>query len=217
MFLLLFGPTNHVQTVDSVMLYIVGVSAILLLGVTAAMIYFVIKFNRKKGHKPKDIHGNVWLETLWIGIPTILVLTMFYYGYIGFMETRDVPDDAMVVRVTARMWQFKFEYLEGKTSDTLYVPLGKPIKLEMESVDVNHAFFVPAFRIKEDVVYGRKSYLYFKPEELGSYDVACAEYCGLNHSMMYTKVVVVPEPEFKKWLKKKDEPANETKKEEGKS
>jgi len=205
MFLLLSGPTNHVQTVDNVMLFIVAISVFLLLGITATMIYFVFKFNRKKGHEPKDIHGNFWLEAVWITIPTLLVLAMFYYGYIGFMDTREIPKDAMTIRVTARMWQWEFEYVNGKKADTLYVPLGKPIKLEMESMDVNHSLFIPAFRIKEDVVYGRKSYLFFQPEEIGDYDIACAEYCGLNHSMMYSKVKVMEKTDFDSWVEKKEE------------
>ncbi|MDH7604659.1 MAG: cytochrome c oxidase subunit II [Melioribacter sp.] len=196
------APTIHTETVDFVMLYIVGIAVVLLLGVTITMIYFVIKYNRKKGHKPVDIHGNLWLEIIWIVIPTILVLSMFYFGYTGFIEIRRVPKDAFVVNVTARMWQWEFKYGNGKVTDTLYVPVNKPIKLEMESADVNHSFYIPAFRIKEDAIVGRKTYLYFTPQKIGDYDVACAEYCGLGHSMMYTKVKVISEEQFNEWYKK---------------
>lgn len=201
------GPTSHVETVDSVFLYIVGISVILLLGVTAAMIYFVFKYHRKKGHKPKDIHGSILLETIWIVIPTILVLSMFYYGYIGFEEMRTFPDDAREIKVVARMWEWEFNYENGKKTDTLYVPLGETIKLSMESLDVNHSFYIPAFRVKEDVIAGKINYLGFKPEKVGDYDIACAEYCGLNHSMMYSKVVVMPQNEFEAWYASKEEPA----------
>lgn len=197
------GPTSYVETVDSVMFYIVGISVILLLGITAVMIYFVIKYNRKKGHEPVDIHGNVILETIWIIIPTILVLSMFYYGYTGFIELRTYPEDSMEINVTARMWDWDFNYENGKKTDTLYVPVGQPIKLLMESLDVNHSFFIPAFRVKEDVIAGKINTLGFKAEETGSYDIACAEYCGLKHSLMYTKVVVMPENEFNIWYEKK--------------
>ena len=152
-------PTEHVQTVDSVMLYIVVISAILLIGITATMIIFVFKYHRKKGHKPVDIPSNIVLETVWIVIPTLLVLSMFYYGYEGFKEIRDVPDDAFTVNVTARMWQWEFKYENGKTTDTLYVPLGKPILLKMESLDVNHSLYIPSFRIKEDVIAGQVNHL----------------------------------------------------------
>ena len=202
MFLFLTGssPTSTTDAVDSVMLYIVAISVVLLLGITATMIFFVFKYHRKKGHKPVDIHGNVILEIIWIGIPTLLVLSMFYYGYTGFREIRSFPDDAMIIDVQAQMWQWSFNYDTGKRTDTLYVPLNQPIKLEMESIDVNHSLYIPAFRIKEDVIPNRINYLAFTPEELGDYDIACAEYCGLDHSDMYTKVVVIPRDEFDIWV-----------------
>lgn len=193
------APTAHVESVDFVMLYIVIISVILLLGITATMIYFVFKYNRKKGHQPVDIHGNILLEIVWIIIPTVLVLSMFYFGYTSFRDFRERPENPFVVKVTAKMWQFTFEYPNGKKTDTLYVPNHTPIDLELKSVDVNHSFYIPAFRIKEDVVYGLTHHLYFTPKELGDYDVACAEYCGLNHSKMYTKVKVIHENDFTTW------------------
>ena len=202
--LMLFSQiaSQKTEMVDDIMLYIVGISVILLVGITITMIYFVFKYHRKKGHKPVDIHGNIWLEVIWIGIPTILVLTMFFYSYSGYKVLRTVPDDAFEINVTARMWQWEFNYENGKKTDTLYVPVNKPILLTMESVDVNHSFFIPAFRIKEDVVAGRTNYLTFTPEIVEDYDIACAEYCGLNHSMMYSKVVVMPAEQFTAWYGK---------------
>ncbi len=197
------APTQHVETVDFVMLYIVGISVILLLGITIVMVYFVFKYNRKKGHQPVDIHGNLWLEIIWIAIPTILVLSMFYFGYTGFRDYRSVPKDAYLIKATARMWAWEFNYDNGKKIDTLYVPQSVPIKVELISLDVNHSLYIPAFRIKEDVIVGRTNYLSFKADEIGSYDIACAEYCGLNHSMMYSKVKVLPKDEFYKWLNEK--------------
>lgn len=199
------SPTAHAESVDLVMIYIVAISVLLLVGVTAAMIYFVFKYNRKKGHQPVDIAENLPLEITWIVIPTILVLSMFYFGYNSFRDSRIVPANSFTVDVTARMWQFSFKYPNGKTTDTLYVPVNTPIKLVMESVDVNHAFFIPAFRIKEDIVHGRKTILPFTPSEIGDYDVACAEYCGLNHSAMYTKVKVISKAGFNNWYNAKGE------------
>lgn len=201
-------PTVHVESVDFVMLYIVGISVILLLGITATMIYFVFKYNRKKGHQPVDIEHNTLLEVVWIVIPTILVLSMFYFGYTSFRENQNIPENSFKVNVTARMWQFSFQYVNGKQTDTLYVPVNTPIKLEMTSQDVNHAFFIPAFRIKEDVINGKKTYLGFTAKEIGDYDVACAEYCGLNHSAMYTKVKVLPKEQFDNWYNQKIEKSN---------
>ena len=190
------NPTAYVQTVDSVMLFIIVISLIFLLGITAAMIYFVFKYNRKKGIKPVDIHGSLLLETIWFVVPTILVMAMFYYGFIGYKEFKNIPDNALEINVTARMWDWDFVYENGLNLDTLYVPINQPIKLNMISMDVNHSFYIPAFRIKQDVIAGSSHYLVFNPTKEGSYNIACAEYCGLNHSAMYTKVVVMPENEY---------------------
>ncbi len=194
------APTTHVETVDFVMLYIVGISVILLLGITITMIYFVIKYNRKKGHKPVDIHNNIALEVVWIVIPTLLVLSMFYFGYNGFMDLRRVDKNAYTIEATARMWAWQFTYDNSFKTDTLYVPVNQTITLKLKSVDVNHSLFIPAFRIKEDVIMGRTNSLSFKAKETGAFDIACAEYCGLNHSMMYSKVIVMPKNEFDLWL-----------------
>jgi cytochrome c oxidase subunit 2 len=133
---------------------------------------------------------------------------MFYFGYTSFREIKDIPENSFKVNVTARMWHFSFQYENGKQTDTLYVPVNTPIKLEMTSQDVNHAFFIPAFRIKEDVINGKKTYLGFTAKEIGDYDVACAEYCGLNHSAMYTKVKVLPKEQFDNWYNQKIEKSN---------
>lgn len=210
MFAFLSGtaPSSTTQTVDNVMLFITGISVILLLGVTAVMIFFVFKYHRKKGHKPKDIHGNIWLEILWIGIPTILVLAMFYYGYLGFSSIRNIPENAYEIEVTARMWAWEFNYPNGKQTDTLYVPVDQPIKLTMTSADVNHSLYIPAFRIKEDVIAGRSNYLSFTAETEGEYVIECAEYCGLKHSMMFSAVIAMSQNDFDKWLNEDQDSVN---------
>lgn len=192
---------NQANTVDWVMTYIVVISVILLFGITFAMIYFVFKYNRKKGHKPVDIHGNIILETIWIVIPTILVLTMFYFGYEGYKQGRYIPEDAYYVSVKAKMWDWDFIYDNGKQTDTLYVPNNRTIVLEMESFDVNHSLFIPTYRVKKDVIAGKTNYLVFTPDIEGTFDITCAEYCGLEHSDMYTSVVVLSPENFENWLK----------------
>jgi cytochrome c oxidase subunit 2 len=142
------APTTHVETVDFVMLYIVGISVILLLGVTATMIYFVFKYHRKKGHKPVDIPHNTLLEVIWIVVPTILVLSMFYYGYTGFAESRKIPDNAFESKATARMWAWEFNYANGIKTDTMYVPVNTPIMVELKSVDVTHSMYIRLSELK---------------------------------------------------------------------
>jgi cytochrome c oxidase subunit 2 len=197
------GPSNFVESVDTAFWIVMVISVIFLVLITFLMIYFVIRYNKKRNPKAKNIHGSIPLEITWTVIPTILVLVMFWFGWVGYKEMSNVPDDAMVINVTAQMWKWTFEYDNGVKSDTLYIPANRNIRLNLHSLDVNHAFFVPAFRVKKDVIPNRNNYVWFNISETGSYDVACAEYCGLNHWNMYTKVVVVPVQNFNFWLDNK--------------
>lgn len=193
------AASSFAERVDHIFLFILIVSVFSLALITFLMVFFSIKYARKKNIPPENIEGHNLLEVIWTVVPTILVMAMFYYGFIGFKQMRHVPADAMVVNVTGRMWSWLFEYDGGIQSDVLRVPLGKPVKLALSSQDVIHSFFVPAFRIKEDAVPGMNNYLWFEPTKVGSYDVQCAEYCGLRHSYMLTKVEVLPEEDFKAW------------------
>jgi cytochrome c oxidase subunit 2 len=193
--------SSSAAAVDKAFLFIAGISAALLAGVTFFMVYFVVKYNRKKNPNPQDIEGNLLLEILWTVIPVIIVLGMFYYGMKGFVFVRAVPEGAMPVKATARMWTWEFEYENGKKSNELKVPVSKPVKLSINSLDVIHSLYIPAFRIKEDAVPGLETYLWFRPDEKGTYDIFCTEYCGAGHSQMLSKVIVMPEEEFAKWYK----------------
>lgn len=190
---------NIAEQVDTTFFIIVGISFFFLVVVAIFMIYFAIKYSKKRNTVPANITGNTKLEILWTVIPTILVLVMFFSGYAGFKNMRNAPEDSFVVKVIGRMWVWNFEYDNGKKSDTLYVPLGRPVKMEITSADVNHSFYIPGYRVKEDAIPGRKNYLWFQPVSIGSYNIECAEYCGLNHSAMYSKVVVMPDADFQKW------------------
>jgi cytochrome c oxidase subunit 2 len=185
--------------VDRTFLFIVGISVALLALVTGLMIYFVIKYSRKRNPQATEVEGNTFLEILWTVVPTALVIAMFYYGWIGFKAMREVPKNAMTVNVTAQMWFWRFEYANGLQTDVLRVPVGKPVKLELTSLDVVHSLYMPAFRVKEDAVPGTDTYLWFQAEEEGLYDIFCAEYCGTEHSSMTTKVEAIPLEEFREW------------------
>jgi len=186
--------------VDSAFLFILWICVFMLALITFLMVYFVIKYRRDKNPTPTNIEGNFLLEVAWTVIPTILVMAMFYYGWIGYQEMENVPEDAMAVKVTGQMWSWSFEYDNGKTSNELAVPLGKPVKLNLYSRDVLHSFYVPAFRVKKDVVPGVKNFLWFTADEEGTYDIFCTEYCGVRHSSMLAKVVVMAEEKFDAWL-----------------
>lgn len=193
-----------VEAVDPVFYFIFGVSILCLIGIAIAMVYFVIRYSRKRCPVPESQKDdNFWLETTWTIIPTIIVLLMFWFGWEGYLSLRRVPEGAMSVQANARMWSWLFTYENGKTSDKLYVPVGQPIKVKLLSDDVLHSFFVPAFRVKRDCVPGMENYVWFVAEESGSYDIFCAEYCGVAHADMVTTVEAVPEAEFTAWLQDK--------------
>ncbi len=194
--------SNFVQSVNSTFIFIVAICVFFLVLITTLMIVFVVKYNSKKNVKAKNIHGNVMLEVLWTVVPTILVLIMFWLGWTGYKQMRDAPKDSMVVDVYAQMWSWSFQYANGVKTDTLYVPLDKPVKVMLHSKDVDHSFYVPAFRVKEDVIPSRDNSAWFQATHLGTYDVFCAEYCGLRHSYMYSAVVVMPPDKFDSWMKK---------------
>lgn len=179
---------------------ITGVSVALLVGITAFMIFCLVRYDRRRHPVAAQIEGNLLAETIWTVIPTLLVLWMFFEGWSGFRYLREVPPGAMTVRVDARMWVWSYAYENGARSDTLFVPVGRPIRLVLTSRDVVHSFFVPAFRVKEDAVPGRENYLWFEAAAPGTYDVFCAEYCGEHHSRMLSKIVAMPPAEFEAYL-----------------
>ncbi|MGA2295971.1 MAG: cytochrome c oxidase subunit II [FCB group bacterium] len=194
-----FWPSKYAQSVDMVMIYIVAISVVLLLIVTFAMVYFVIRYNRKRNPVASQIEGNTTLEVIWIVVPVILVLSMFYFGYTLYHQSRIIPKDAIQITATARMWSWAFTYPNGKTADSLFVPIDKPVKITLKSMDVNHSLFIPAFRIKEDVIAGRENYMVITPGKVGMYDIECSQYCGLNHSHMYSKFIVLSQEDYNRW------------------
>ncbi len=197
---MLLGPSNTAGKVEDAFLFIVVCCVILLIIVTITMVVFLIKYNRDRHARPERVKENIALEIVWTVIPTILVIFMFYFGWVDFDYIRNPPKDALAVDVTARQWSWLFEYAGGKQSDVLYVPIGKPVKLVLTSADVIHSLFIPAFRIKEDCVPGMKTHLWFTADEIGVYDLFCTEYCGLGHSHMRSTVHVMTAENFAKWL-----------------
>ena len=196
---MVIAQSEFVKSVDFAFFFIIAISVFFLVLITGLMIYFVFKYSRKKNPRATNIHGSVPLEILWTVIPTILVLFMFYFGWVGYQEMSRIPEDSMVVTVTAQMWKFSFKYDNGKVTDTLYVPVNRPVKVVLNSIDVNHAFYIPAFRVKKDIIPGKGNTAWFTATEVGSHPIFCAEYCGLNHSYMYTEVVVLSLDDFIAW------------------
>lgn len=196
------GVSSYADQVDGALMFIMVVSAIIMAGIMLFVVYCLIKYNKNKHPVPVDNKGNVLLEITWTIIPTIIVMAMFYYGWEGYALMRAVPKNAMEITVKAKKWSWYYKYANGKGSSLLKVPINKPVKLLLESEDIIHSFFVPAFRIKEDCIPGRQNYLWFQAEEQGLFDVLCAEYCGDLHSAMLSKVEVVPQDQFQEWYDK---------------
>ena len=199
------------EVVDQVFFYILAITVFLLGLITFLMVYFVIRYQKKRNPKPSEIHENIWLEIIWTVVPTLLVLTMFYYGMTGFNFLKKAPADALKIKVIARQWSWLFEYENGMKSTELKVPVGKPIKLSLTSQDVIHGFYTPAFRIKQDVVPGMTNTLWFQPTGEGTFDVFCTQYCGLQHATMVTKIKVLPVEAFNQWYQKGKEEIEATK------
>jgi cytochrome c oxidase subunit 2 len=191
--------SNFVTGVDSAFMLILGICFFFLIGLTFTMLYFVYKYNKKKNPVATQIKGSATLEVVWTVIPVILVLVMFYYGWGAWTPMTNPPKDTFNIKLEARMWNFTFEYENGKKTDTLFVPQNKAIKMGLNSLDVVHGFYIPAFRIKVDIVPGREKMSWFIPQVLGNYDLFCSEYCGMNHSYMITMIKVLPEDVFNKW------------------
>ena len=191
--------SNFVAGVDRAFLVILGISFLFLIGLTIIMIYFIYRYNKKRNPKATQIKGSNTLEIIWTVIPTILVLVMFYYGWAGWKPMKDAPEDSFEIDVIARMWNFTFEYDNGRITDTLFVPMNKPVKLNLKAMDVIHSVYIPSFRVKEDVVPGLDKFMWFMPQQEGTFELFCTEYCGLQHSYMYNWVKVMPQTEFDSW------------------
>jgi cytochrome c oxidase subunit 2 len=181
--------------------------------IVVPLVYSLIVFRRKKGDMTDAVHmeGNYTLEITWTIIPLFLVLVFAYLGSYSLGLTRRVDPNAMVIKVRAQQWTWSFEYPEygGFVSDELHIPVDKQVVLQMESADVIHSFWVPEFRVKQDVVPGRVTEYRITPTVIGSYKVRCSEMCGVSHAYMEKPVIVSAEGDFTAWVSKQQAAAAE--------
>jgi cytochrome c oxidase subunit II len=192
---------NPIQGVDQAFWYILSLSALLLISMTAVMIYFVIRYRRSRHPDSVDIRGNWILEVVWTVVPTILALSMFWVGWSSYTGLRNVPPGALEIDCFAQMFSWIFVYDNDKeTENELVVPENTPVKINVTSLDVIHGLYIPAFRVKVDAVKNMPTYVWFRTGEQGSFDIFCTEYCGTGHSSMHGKVRVVSQSEYTKWL-----------------
>jgi cytochrome c oxidase subunit 2 len=164
--------TNYSDKVDDAFLFILSVIVFFFVAISITIVVFLVKYRAREGRVAKQIEGNNMLEVIWTVIPLILVLVMFYFGWRGWKPMfSKAPKDAMVINTTSRMWNFGFEYENGKRTDTLYIPANKAIKLDLESIDVIHSIYIPAFRLKQDMVPGDNKSVWFIANEPGRHDL----------------------------------------------
>jgi cytochrome c oxidase subunit 2 len=193
----MFATTT--AAVNSAFIIIIAFGFLLFALIIFFTVYFAVRYRRSRNPVPTDIGGNWLLEAAWIVASVALALGMFFYGLTGFRFLKNRPVDSIAVHVTARQWSWLFTYANGRKSADLVVPQGKNIVLTMETLDVIHGLFIPSFRIKQDVVPGMKTYAWFKASDLGSFDILCSQYCGLEHSKMLATVYVVTPEVYQKW------------------
>lgn len=177
------------------------IACVILLG---GMVYFVVKYQRRSDNdKTAHITHSYILEFLWSFIPLVIFLGIFYWGWVVYEKTRTFPSNALEVNITGRQWAWDMTYPTGKkVTNELVIPVETPVVLNMTSVDVIHSFYVPSFRVKQDVVPGKRSKMWFQSNKLGDYELFCTEYCGTAHSGMIGKVRVVTRAEYDVWIKK---------------
>ncbi len=187
---------------DALFLFLIGVSLFFALLIAGLIVYFMVHFRRRPGvdHDP-DAHGSLALEALWTAVPFALSMVMFFWGASLYATIRHVPADALEIDVVGKQWMWKLQHMEGRREiDELHVPIGRPVKLVMTSEDVIHSFYVPAFRLKQDVVPGRYATMWFEATKPGTYHLFCAEYCGTLHSGMIGRIVAMEPAAFEAWL-----------------
>ncbi|TAK18352.1 MAG: cytochrome c oxidase subunit II [Acidobacteria bacterium] len=188
--------------VDYLYFFILGVSAFFAVLVSVLVLVFAIKYRRNKPEDiGADIHGSLSLELLWTGIPFILAMVMFVWGAQVFFTLSKPPADSMDVFVVGKQWMWKVQHPEGvREINELHVPINRPVRLTMGSEDVIHDFFIPAFRVKMDVVPGKLTTMWFTATKAGEYHIFCAEYCGTKHSGMIGTVTAMEPQDYEAWL-----------------
>lgn len=203
------GASSHSTSIDELFWFLI-VSCTLLFLLVVVPLAFIIFYYRRKDPKQRAVSQkdhNFWLESLWTFLPLVYLGVLFMWGFYQYMDLYVVPHDARELKVIGQKWQWSVDYADDDFSVAgigaeIAVPVNMPVKLVMASQDVIHSFFIPNMRVKQDVVPGRYSTLWFKPTKIGEYPILCAEYCGDLHSQMMAKLLVLSEEDYAEWLMK---------------
>ena len=197
--------------VDNLFLFAFGIALFFTFLIFLLIAYFAIRYRKRTPNDPAppEIHGSTPLEVAWTVVPLVIVTILFVVGTRLYFAQASPPANATTIYVVGKQWMWKIQHPEGKSEiNELHVPIGQPVRLLMTSEDVIHDFFVPAFRIKKDVVPGRYSSMWFTPTRVGTYHLFCSQYCGTLHASMIGWVTVMEPADFQQWLS--GNPAGET-------
>ena len=190
------------KSVDNLYYFLTAITLFFTALIFSLIFYFMIRYRRRApGERPKAIEGSLPLEVMWTVIPTLIVAFIFVWGSVLYFQNAEPPKGSMEIFVTGKQWMWKVEHPEGQREiNELHVPVGRPVKLTMTSEDVIHDFFVPAFRVKKDVLPGRYTSLWFEATKTGTFHLFCAQYCGAFHAGMVGEIIVQEPDEYERWL-----------------
>ena len=203
--ILAFGAASgQAGRVDALFIMIAVIGGFFFFLTQGLLIYFAVKYRRRHPDRDNEtpaITGNPLLEFLWILIPSIVVVVIFYYGWRVYTDQRIPVAGATEVHVNARQWMYEIRYPDGRTAiNEIRVPAGKPVKFLLSASDVLHGFYLPDFRVKMDMIPGRVTTLWVQPDRPGSYQIFCTVYCGGGHSNMLGRLIVMPQGEYAEWV-----------------
>jgi cytochrome c oxidase subunit 2 len=188
--------------VDALYFFLIGVTVFFSLLIAGLIVYYAVKYHRRAPDAVGErIHGSLWLEVTWSVVPFLITMVIFVWGASVYFAIASPPAETLNIYVVGKQWMWKFQHLDGQREiNELHVPVGRNVKLITTSEDVIHDLFVPAFRVKADVIPGRYVNIWFNATKPGRYHLFCAEYCGTRHSGMIGEVVVMEETEYQDWL-----------------
>src|SRR5678816_2958072 len=188
--------------VDNLYFFLLAISVFFSLLIAGLIVFYAIKYRRREPNSVGEVfHGGMLLEITWTVIPFVIAMIIFVWGASVYFAMSRPPDETLNIYVVGKQWMWKFQHLDGQREiNELHVPVGRAVKLIMTSEDVIHDVFVPAFRVKADVIPGRYTHLWFEPTKPGTYNLFCAEYCGTRHSGMVGQIIVMEQNDYQSWL-----------------
>ncbi len=194
--------SSHASSIDALYFFEWAVAIFFSIVIGIAVVVLAVRYRSgSKVDRTNPPTHSQFMEAIWIAIPFVIGMVMFAWGAILFYDMYDPPGDALEVSVVGKQWMWYIQHAQGRAEiNELHIPVGQAVKLTMTSQDVIHSFFVPAFRVKQDVLPGRYTSLWFQPTKPGRYHLFCAEYCGTNHSVMGGWVEVMEPAAYERWL-----------------